>query len=544
MSHIRDLPTEILFLIASYLQGSAKFALARSCKILYHQLRPVILKFNIDYQNSNLLGMAAKDDNITLARWLLDYGANINAFFRGKTPVMRAIKHSSSTVLLLLLNSPGLDINLQNREQESALWIAVRHGASSTLWRVLERVDCAVDLRHQRGQTALHLAVWWGRIGLAQNKVFFLFLESSDMKGTSRLFHKLFNPNANDDLGISPGVRASRINRPSMMALFQRQREYAAPHNSLHNEPSLHQAVLHGSVGAVRLLLLRKDRDLATIDRNGHTALHLAVRGRRLDVVDLILWHPRTDVNCIDNDGNTPLWWSTYLSYDEITERLLAVNGVDVNLVGGCGRWDAPSTSLHHAATRLDTTALKQLLAVPGIDVNVCVERQTPFSTAAAMGRANIMKILLGIRDVEINTGRELMDPPLERLRINQGNLTTHDTALGIAARAGNLDLIRTLLIHRNIDPNLENRWLESPLVLAAKGAHARVVDALLADQRMDAYSLRAALWSANDEDVRRAIQREIDGRRIYSGQIGASRSQGGLAARWPWVANTDHGSR
>ncbi|KAJ5569050.1 hypothetical protein N7450_011536 [Penicillium hetheringtonii] len=432
MSHIRALPTEILFLIASFLQGSAKFALARSCKTLYHELRPLILKFNIDYQNSNLLGMAAKDDNITLARWLLDYGANINAFFPGKTPVMRAIKNSSPAVLTLLLNSPGLDINLQNREQESALWIPVRHGASSTLWRVLERVDCAVDLRHQRGQTALHLAVWWGRIGLAQ------------------------------------------------------------------------------------LLLAKGNLDLATIDRNGHTALHLAVRGRRLDVVDLILWHPRTDVNCIDNDGNTPLWWSTYLSYDEITESFLTV---------------------------------------PGIDVNVCVERQTPFSTAAAMGRANIMKILLGIRDVEINTGRELMDPPLcqaatgghveavrlmveqgERLQINQGTLTTHDTALGIAARAGHLELIRALLIHQNIDPNLENRWLESPLVLAAKGAHARVVDALLADQRMDAHSLRAALWSANDENVRRAIQRQIDSRRIYSEQIVASRSQGGLAARWPWV--------
>ena len=116
---------EILFLIASYLQGSAKFTLARSCKTLYHQLWPVILKFNIDYQNSNLLGLAAKDDNITLARWLLDYGANINAFFRGKTPVMRTIKNSSPTVLTLLLNSPGLDINLQNREQESALWIEI-----------------------------------------------------------------------------------------------------------------------------------------------------------------------------------------------------------------------------------------------------------------------------------------------------------------------------------------------------------------------------------------------------------------------------------
>lgn len=376
---MRDLPIEILFLIASYLHGSAKFALARSCITLYHQLRPVILKFNIDYQNSNLLGLAAKDDNIQLARLLLGYGANINVFFRGKTPVMRAIKNSSPNVLTFLLDSPGLDINIQNREQESALWFAVRHGGYAALWRVLEHVDCTVDLRHQRGQTALHLAVCWGRIGLAQ----LLLARGSD-------------PNVDDDLGISPWVKANRISRPSMMAIFQKQPEYAGPLNSRHDEPSLHQAVLHGPVSAVRLLLRQKNLDLATIDRNGNTVLHGAVRSRRLDVVDLILWHPRTDVNCIDNDGSNPLWWSTYLTYDEITERLLTVKGVDVNLVGGCGRLNTPSTSLHHAATRVDTTALKQFLAVPGIDVNVCVERQTPFSAAAAAGRANNMKILLG----------------------------------------------------------------------------------------------------------------------------------------------------
>jgi len=169
-----------------------------------------------------------------------------------------------------------------------------------------------------------------------------------------------------------------------MVALFQRQPEGVRPPDSRHDEPSLHQAVLHGSVGAVKLLLRRKDRDLATIDRNGHTALHLAVRSRLLDVVDLILWHPRTDVNCIGNDGNIPLWWSTYLFYDEITERLLAVKGVDVNLVGGYGRLNAPSTSLHHVATRLGTAALKQLVVlVPGNYLNVCIERQTPFSAAA-----------------------------------------------------------------------------------------------------------------------------------------------------------------
>jgi hypothetical protein len=89
--------------------------------------------------------------------------------------------------------------------------------------------------------------------------------------------------------------------------------------------------------------------------------------------------------------------------------------------------------------------------------------------------------------------------------------LTAHDTALGIAARAGDLEIVQTLLRHKRIDPNLENRWLESPLVLAVKGAHVPVVDALLADPRVDTYSLRVARAIATHEGIRRAIQYEMD---------------------------------
>jgi ankyrin repeat protein len=99
---------------------------------------------------------------------LLHHGANVNAFFRGRTPVMRALKYSSSAVLKLLLESPRLDIDIQNRDRESALWCAVTYGSFSTLRPILKPTDCAVDLRHQRGQTALHLALWWGKIGLAE----------------------------------------------------------------------------------------------------------------------------------------------------------------------------------------------------------------------------------------------------------------------------------------------------------------------------------------------------------------------------------------
>lgn len=196
-------------MITTYLHGSAKFAFARSCRALYHRLRPVILQFNVEYQNSNLLGLAAKVDDVGLTELLLHHGANVNAFFRGKTPVMRAIKYSSSAVLKILLESPGQDINVQNRQQRGALWSAITYKSCSTLRRVLEKPDCKVDLRHQYGQTALHLAVWWGRIGLAQ----LLLSKGSD-------------PYADDDSGSSPWAWACRFNRPSMKAVFLKEQQY------------------------------------------------------------------------------------------------------------------------------------------------------------------------------------------------------------------------------------------------------------------------------------------------------------------------------
>jgi hypothetical protein len=72
------------------------------------------------------------------------------------------------------------------------------------------------------------------------------------------------------------------------------------------------------------------------------------------------------------------------------------------------------STSLHHAATRLDTVVLRQLLIVLGIDLNLYVTGHSPISVTAYHGRINTVACLLGIEGVEINR-RDLIDPPIYR---------------------------------------------------------------------------------------------------------------------------------
>ncbi|KAJ6137056.1 hypothetical protein N7497_012308 [Penicillium chrysogenum] len=319
-----DLPNELLLWIVSHLDGSASFALAKSCKDLDFILQPSTWKYNIRFQNSNLLHLAVKYDNVGLADALLQHNANINAFYRGKTPLMRALKYSSAAVRELLLT------------RDSALSYAIHYGSSFIVKSVLEHRAASVDIKQKHGRTALHLAVFTGRIGFVQ----LLLLSGSD-------------PNLEDDSGQSAWSWACRINRPVMKTMFINGPDcevYLGARNAQDSELPLHEAVLHGSIDAVKWCLRQKGLNLGNQDRKGYTPLHLAVQSRRLEVVNLILGHPLANVNCKDKDGNTPLWLSNYSSCDEITERLLAEKDIDINFVGGRGRLEAPCTSLHHAA--------------------------------------------------------------------------------------------------------------------------------------------------------------------------------------------------
>jgi ankyrin repeat protein len=253
------------------------------------------------------------------------------------------------------------------------------------------------------------------------------------------------------------------------------------------------------------------------------------VQSKRLEIVNLLPSHPRVNMNCTDKDGNTPLWISTYSSCDEITERLLAEKDINVNFVGCRGRFETPSTSLHRAATRLDTVKLRQLLAVPGVDQNLCVAGHSPISVTAYHGRMNTVACLLSMEGVEIN-GKGLIDPPLcravahghldvvrllvqqgARLNINESTIATRDTALCIAARGGNLEMVQALLRHGEIDINLRNQWFEDPLMLAVRGGHFSIVDALVVNPRLTLVSLKRSLDSARNVCVQRAIRSRME---------------------------------
>jgi len=463
-----------------------------------------------------MLHLAAKTNNVSLAKAILKRDVDVNTFFCGKTPIMRALKHGAIDVFRVLLKSPGVEINLQSTTLESALWYAIKYNTCGAVIQMAHaHRNLNLELRHQEGQTALHRAVWAGRIGLVQ----ILLLLGSDLE-------------CKDSHGFSPWNWACRSNRPSMLQTLTRESDSRFPRDFdivYHDELPLHQAVSHGSMDAIRLLMKQK-HTLEAHDRNGDTPLHLAVRSQSRQVMDLLLSHPQIDVNCKDLAGNTPLWLSTHLSCDAVTERLLEEPRVNLNFVGGYGDIQTPSTSLHHAVLRPDTGALQRLVAVPGIDVGRCAAGQSPFALACAHGRIDAMKVMLRLDCVDINASG-LGHPPVcqavesgqveavcllvqqgGRLQINRRTMTGHDTALCIAARDGSLDLVRALLCHGQIDLNLENRSGQGPLALAAQRAHLNVVEALLLDGRLSRQSMIAALHTASNDSIRQLILTNIGG--------------------------------
>jgi ankyrin repeat protein len=178
---------------------------------------------------------------------------------------------------------------------------------------------------------------------------------------------------------------------------------------------------------------------------------------------------------------------------------------------------------------RLDTIRLRRLLAVPGVALNLCVAGHTPIFVAAYHGRINTLACLLSIEGVDINR-MDSIDPPVcravahghfdvvrllvqqgARLNINESTIATHDTALCIAARGGNLEMVRVLLRHDRIDVNLRNRWFEDPLMLAVKGGHFSIVDALVVSPRLTHFRLKRSLDLARDDCIQRAIRTRME---------------------------------
>ena len=163
-------------------------------------------------------------------------------------PIIFALKHGNEGIAIKTMDQDlGLDINVRDSQDRTALDYTVIHEYKYALPELLWRKNIEVNAAGRDGHTALHLAAFQGY-----------------ELGVEKLL-------AHEDIDVNPVDAEKR-----------------AP---------LHRAAEHGHLGVVQLLLTHKAIDVNIRDSKGQTALQVAEEHGHAAIVKRLLAHPGIHVH-------------------------------------------------------------------------------------------------------------------------------------------------------------------------------------------------------------------------------------------------------
>ena len=213
-----------------------------------------------------------------------------------------------------LIAAPLIQINTQNNQGWTALYVAANQGHLAVVQALLAAPGIQVNIQNNTGWTALHWAANEGHLELVQALI------------------------------ADPRIQVN------------------TPDNE--GNTALHWAGDQGNLAVVQALLAAPGIQVNTPDNRGNTALHWAATAGDLEVVRELL-AAGAQVNTQSNRGSTALHWAARKGHLAVVHPLIAAPGIQVNTQNNTGY-----TPLHWAARQGDLEVVEALIAAPGIQVN------------------------------------------------------------------------------------------------------------------------------------------------------------------------------
>ena len=206
-------------------------------------------------------------------------------------------------------------------------------------------------------------------------------------------------------------------------------------------------------------------------DDDGYfSGLFHAVERKDLKLLDLLLDCPRINVNLTDPDRQTPLMEACKDGSSQIVSKLCLHRGISVNQRDGGG-----GTALHHAIVYNSLDCVRVLRSIPGVNWNVTSDDGYPFTTAVYHGRAEILKVLLSVTNIDLTV-------------TDCGKHLTHfavaDT--GLASHTDQIRCVEVLSQDSRVDWNVRDYYGDTPIMTALKHKKKEIVEILSENPHVD----------------------------------------------------------